>query len=100
MHVDRHSVVAAQPLGEPQVIAVAVREHDALDVLERSAHRPELGRQIAPMAGQAGVDHRDPVGSVDQVGRDDVVADAVQVRGELHESSHRRNAFRTYGYDI
>ena len=49
-----------------------------------SAHRRQLDLQVAPVPGKAGVDHRDALGGVDEVCGDDVVADAVQVRGEFH----------------
>ena len=59
-------------------------EHDAADVRDRTAHAGQLSLQIVPVAGQSGVDDGDAVLVVDQVGRDDVVADAVQVRAESH----------------
>lgn len=82
--VDRHPRFAAQPLGEPDVVAVAVGQHDAADVGQRSADLRELALQVAPVPRHPGVDESDALRQVDQVGGDDVVAQAVQVRCELH----------------
>ena len=49
----------------------------------------ELAVQVLPVAGQARVDERDALGRIDEVGRDDVVAQAVQVRRELHGDPFR-----------
>ena len=57
--VDGHASLATQPLGKADVVGVAVRQDDAANVIERPAHGGELGRQVAPIAGQAGVDDRD-----------------------------------------
>ena len=84
VHVDRHAVVAAQSLGESDVVAVAVREDHAAHVVDRSPHRRQLVLQIAPVAGQPRVDHGDPLGRLDEIRGDDVVADAVEVGTELH----------------
>ena len=84
VHVHRHTVVAAKTLGESEVVAVAVGEHDAADVVDRASHPLQFALQIAPVSRQSRVDHGDPFGGVDEVGGDDVVADAVQMRCELH----------------
>lgn len=57
-------------------------QHDPLHVGERAAERAQLGPQVAPVAGQARVDDRDPLVGVDQVHRDEVVADAGEVGAE------------------
>lgn len=85
MHVHRHPVLPPQPLGEADVVRVAVREDDAADLIDAPPHRLQLGEQVAPVAGEAGVDDGDALIRVDEVGRDDVVADAVQVRSEFHD---------------
>ena len=97
VHVDRNAVIAPQALGEAEMVAVAVREHDALDVVERAAHRRQLGAEIAPVTGQTGIDHGDPFGVDDEVRGDDVVADAVKVRSESHVDLRCRGCCA--GYD-
>ena len=87
VHVDGHAVVAAQSLGEADVVGVAVGEHDAADVVDRAAHRGQFGGEVAPVPREARVDERDAVGGVDQVHGDDVVADSVQGWAESHRSS-------------
>ena len=68
----------AQALGEPDVVTVAVGEQDAADVVERATDGIQLAGEVGVHAGEAGVDEGDALGRDDQVGGDDVVADAVQ----------------------
>jgi hypothetical protein len=87
VHVDGHAPFAAEPFGEPDVVAVAVGQHDAAHVVERSTHAGELGDELVPVPGEARVDDGDALGGVDQVHGDDVVADAVQGGAEFHRVS-------------
>lgn len=85
VHVDRHAVVAAQALGEAHVVGVAVGQHDAAHIVEGAAHCAQLGQELRPETGQAGVDERDALVGVDEVDGDDVGADAAQVGSEFHD---------------
>jgi hypothetical protein len=87
MHVDRHTVLAAEPLGEADVVGVAVGEHHAADVGERPAHRLEFVGELVPLPREAGVDDGDALGRVDEVDGHDVGADAVEGGAELHRCS-------------
>ncbi len=58
MDRDGHSP-APGLLGEPDVIGVTVGQDEGPDVSERAVNRCELGLEIRPRAGQAGVDDRD-----------------------------------------
>jgi hypothetical protein len=78
--MDRHTVIAPEPLGEPEVVAVAVDEDDALDIVHRSAHIGEFGLQVVPVSGHARVDDGHSFVRVDEVGGHDVVADARRCR--------------------
>lgn len=78
-------MLAAQALGEADVVGVAVGEHHAADVGERTTHRGELGGQLLPLPCEPRVDHGDALGSVDEIDRDDVGADAVEGGAELHQ---------------
>jgi hypothetical protein len=55
---DRPAALDAPALGEPDVIRVAVRQHDRPDVVERPSHGGELDRNRAPVARHAGIDDR------------------------------------------
>ena len=66
------------------MIAVAVGEDDPADVAELASHRAELTQQVVPVPGQSGVDQGDALGGVDEVGRDDVIAEAVELGGDSH----------------
>ena len=80
----RHPRLLTQPFGEADVIAVAVGEDETADVAERAADGLEFVSQVVPVPGQPGIDERDALGQIDQVRGDDVVAQSVQVRCELH----------------
>ena len=84
VHVDRDAVVAAEPFGEADVIGIAVGQDQAADVAHRTAHGLQLGLEVTPLAGDAGVDQGQLAVLLDEVGRDDVVADAVKGRREPH----------------
>nr|WP_017201703.1 hypothetical protein [Microbacterium barkeri] len=73
------------------MVAVAVGQDEATDVGQRTPDLCELALQIVPVTGQARVDQRDAFREVDEIGGDDVVADPVQVRGELHGGSSPRD---------
>ena len=62
--------LAAESLGEAEVVAVAVGQHERPDVVERAAHRGQLAREVGPVAGHAGVDDRHLARLLDQVGVD------------------------------
>jgi hypothetical protein len=80
----RDPAVRPEPLGEADVIGVAVGQDERADVVERPAHGGQLLRQIGPVAGHPGVDDRDLAGLLDEIGIDVAVADAMERRGNLH----------------
>ena len=82
--VDGDASLATQPLGKADVVGVAVSEDHAADVFERPAHGGELGRQVAPIAGQAGVDDRHRAAVLDEVAVHEAGAQPVQGWGDLH----------------
>ena len=84
--VDVHgnASLATQPLGKADVVGVAVRQDDAANVIEGPAHGGELLRQVAPIAGQAGVDDRDRTAVLDEVAVHEAGAQPVQGWGDLH----------------
>ncbi len=86
-HRDAH--LLTEPLGEADVVAVAVGQDQTADVRERTTDVVELALKVVPVPGEARVDQGDALGQVDEVRGDDVVADAVQVGGELHGGSSR-----------
>src|SRR4051794_21496187 len=96
MDVDRHVRLAAEALGEPDMVGVAVRDEQSTDIGEGPAHGLQLVQQLAPLARDAGVHDRHATGILDEVGGDDVVADPVQRGGELHADIpfHWSNASR------
>jgi hypothetical protein len=55
---DRDAALAADALGESDVIDVRVREHDRAHVGERPTHRRELAGKIFPVRRCAAVDDR------------------------------------------
>ena len=81
---DGDAVVTAKTLGEADVIGVAVGQDQPANVAHGSAHCLQLGLEVAPLAGNAGIDQCHSAVFLDEVGRDDVVADAVEGRRELH----------------
>ncbi len=87
--VHRHLRLGAQPLGEADVIAVAVGQDEAADIGQRTTDQFELALEVAPMPGKARIDQGDPLRQVDEVRGDDVVAQAVQAGCELHDGSSR-----------
>ena len=64
---DRRRALAADPLGEADVVGVAVGKHHRPDVVERAAHGGQFAREIAPVRGRAGVDDRHLAVRLDQV---------------------------------
>jgi hypothetical protein len=81
---DPDAALPAQPLGEADVVGVPVRQDEATDVVEGAAHRGQLGRQVLPVAGQAGIDDRDLAALFDQVAVDDARAEPAERFRELH----------------
>ncbi len=51
MDVDRDTVVTTQSLGEAGRDRVAVRQDEALDVIERAPHGAQFAHQVVPVAG-------------------------------------------------
>ena len=84
MHPYGDPALAAQPLGEADVIGVRVREHERADILDRQPHRRELGRQVIPVAGGAGVDDRHLAGLFEQVHVHQTWAETADARRDLH----------------
>lgn len=82
--VDGHAELDARPLGEADVVAVAVGEHDAADVGELPPQSGELAPQPPVVACEPRVDDGDAVGLGDEVHRDHVVPDAVDSLRDLH----------------
>jgi hypothetical protein len=82
---DRDVSLRAEPLGEADVVAVAVGQDQGAHVLDRSAQRRELLRQVPVQAGDPRVDEGDLVRLLDQIGIDDaVISDAVDARCDLY----------------
>ncbi len=81
---DRDATFAAESLGEADVVGVPVGQDDRPHVVERATHRGQLGRQVAPEAGQAGVDDRDLAALFDEVAVDEARAEPVERLRELH----------------
>ena len=92
-------MVATEPLGEADVIGIAVGQYHAADVGDRAAHLGELGQEIAPLAGHAGVDQRELAVLLDEVGVDEVGSNPVQRGRELHRlvSPDRRDVYLGHG---
>ena len=82
--VDRNAALAMEARGESDVVGVAVRQDDRTDVVERPTHLGERVDELAPLSGQAGIDDGDLAGILDQVTVDDIRADLVEGRRELH----------------
>ncbi len=83
---DRQPALAACPLGESDVVRVAVGQDDGPDVLEAAAHRRELGRQVRPVARHPGVDDRDLTALLDEVRVDDAAPEPMDPIADLHGS--------------
>ena len=92
---DRRAALAPDPLGEPDVVGMAVGQHDRPDVLERAAHRRELGRKVAPVRGGAGVDDRDLAVRPRSGTSSDALAEPPDPGRDLHVSSFWRVGRRT-----
>jgi hypothetical protein len=88
----RHPELDAEPLGEADVVGVAVGQDHCPDVVERPAHCCELRREVAPETRQPGVDDRDLRAVGDEVGVDAAVAEAVEAWGDLHSRILLRRA--------
>src|SRR5690606_8718395 len=56
VHINRHTALAPEPLGETDVVAIAVREYHAANIGQRPTHARQLRRQVAPMTRQASID--------------------------------------------
>jgi hypothetical protein len=85
--MDRHRdlLLAAEALGEADVVAVPVGQDQGADVGDRPAHRSQLPRDVPVVAGHAGVDDRHLAGLLEQVGVDDAaVTNAVDALRDLH----------------
>ena len=82
--VDRDVRLQAEAIREADVVGVAMGDQQGAYVGERAAHRCQLGEEVVPLAGEACVDDGHAAGILDQVGGDDVVADAVERWRELH----------------
>jgi len=73
----------AGPLGEADVILVAMGQDDRAHVGERPADRGELTRQVAPVRGRAGIDDRDGAVILEDVAGDDLIPEAADPRRDL-----------------
>jgi hypothetical protein len=80
VNIDLHTVVTPEPLGEPEMVAVAMGEHDAANAVHRSAHARELSVQVVSLTGQTRVDDGHAFIGVDEVGGHDVISDAMPAR--------------------
>jgi hypothetical protein len=58
VNADGYATFGPDALGEADVIAMRVREHDRADIFERAPHRRELSRKSVPVARHASVDDR------------------------------------------
>ena len=85
MHEDRDAVLGSQRLGEPDVVAVAVGEHDAADVGGCEPGSLEHAIEVAPVAAESRVDERRAPALHDEVRGHEVVSHAVESRSDLHE---------------
>jgi hypothetical protein len=82
--LDGDSPLAPGALGEADVVRMAVRQDDRLDVVKHSAHRREFGRQVRPVAGHRGVDDRDLAPLPQEVAVHEAVAEAMDAVRDLH----------------
>lgn len=86
--VDEHGHTGlAQPLGEADVITVAVRQDEPTDVVDTLSERLQFTLQVVPMTGEARIDEGDSLRQINEIGGDDVVAQAMQMRRELRGES-------------
>ena len=88
MDVGGDPVLVVQPRREPDVVGVAVGEHEGPDVIEGATDRGQLLLEQAAVAGEAGVDDGDAVVCDDEVAVDDRAVgagtDPVEAGGDLH----------------
>ena len=91
MDEDGHSPLLPGALGKPDVIGMAVRQHDRPDVRERMPHGAELAPEVRPVAGQSGVDDRDPSPIGDEIRVNEAVAESMDPVPDPHRAQRRRN---------
>src|SRR5215211_8240774 len=60
MDAYRNAVSLPESLREADVVAIAVSQHHAPNIIKRAAHLCQLMLKLTPLAGQTGVDDRDP----------------------------------------
>ncbi len=78
----RHVVLAADALGEADVIGVGVGEHERAHVGPGVAEPGEAGDELVVERRDAGVDDRDAAGVLDDVVIDQVAAQPMQPLGD------------------
>jgi hypothetical protein len=84
VHEDRRVPFSADPLGEPDVVRVAVGQDDRPDIVERAAHRGQLARKIAKIRRRARIDDRHLATGLDEVRVDEAVSQSPDARPDLH----------------
>jgi hypothetical protein len=75
---DGHPALAADALGEADVVRVGVGQQHRAHVRQGAAHARQFGRQVSPVARQAGVDDGHPARLFHEVAVDEAVAEAMQ----------------------
>src|SRR5215203_5667790 len=72
MDAYQDALLLPQPLREADVVAVAVSQDDAPNVVQRVTQLGQFPFQLAPVARQTSVNDRDPGGGLNQVNVDDI----------------------------
>jgi hypothetical protein len=93
VYEDRNAVLAAQPLGETNMIRIAMSEDDSSNVAGGPTQRVEFGDEVLPVTGKTCIHNRDPLWGYNEIDGNDVVADAVKRVAELH-NGNRKLPFR------
>jgi hypothetical protein len=84
VHVHPDAPFGPEPLGKAEMVGVPVRQHDTSHRVQAAAEEGQLAKELSPMARKPSVDHGDAVVTDDEIGSDDVVADAVEGWCDLH----------------
>src|SRR5207248_9023786 len=84
MDVHRHAELRSCLLGEPDVIAVPVREHDRIDLAAVAVAERQPAIELCVVRGCAAVDDRDTTAVLDEVPVDEIRAEAHYAVGDLH----------------
>jgi len=83
----RYPALGTDPFGEADVVRMGMCQDDRADVRQGPPHRRQLGRQVTPVAGRAGVDDGHFASFFHEIDVDEAGSDATDTGRDLHRRS-------------